>query len=374
MKPRPTIGILIDEINNKKDLINKLTTRIFTAYLEACNEIGASVFTFSLNSIDLINKRVYGYIPSIDILGNMVWNEKWLPIPDLIVNRALVSAPSIKNQKICELINSFPNVKIINKITRISKWKIHESLQENNKINNYLPKTVLFDGIDSLNNMLKEFSCVYLKPTESSLGIGIVRITKDKENKYQARYKISKKNYSTSGSLSNILLRLEPLMGKRIYIIQEGIPLAIYRGNIFHIRVCIQKDGTGEWSIPLWAISATKPDNVVTNHAAGGNELEVEKVISTIFSNNANEVLDKIKGTSLLISEAIEKKFPNIGDIGMDLGITNNAKIYFIEANFRQTKFVSGSTEEYIKRKILFKLPIYYLNYLYELEINSSKS
>jgi hypothetical protein len=374
MKPRPTIGILADEIRHKKDLIGKLTTKVFTAYLEACNEIGASVYTFSLNNIDLINKRVYGYIPTIDSLGNMVWNEQWLPIPDLIVNRALVSAPSIKNEQINKLIKSFPNVKIINKITRISKWNLHESLQNNNKINKYLPKTVLFDGIDSLNNMLKEFSCVYLKPTDSSLGFGIVRITKNKENEYQAKYKIRKNNYSTSGSLSNILLQLEPLMGKRIYIVQEGIPLATYRGNIFDIRVCIQKDGTGEWSIPLWIIRAAKPGNIVTNNAAGGSELEVEKVLNTIFSNNANEVLDKIKSASLLISEAIEKKFPDIGDIGMDLGITNTGKIYFIEANLRHTKFINGSSKEYIKWKITYKVPIYYLNYLYELEIISPKS
>lgn len=374
MKPRPTIGILADEIRHKKDLTSKLTTKVFTAYLEACNEIGASVYTFSLNNIDLTNKKVYGYIPSIDILGNMVWNEQWLPMPDLIVNRVLVSAPSIKNQKIHELINSFPNVKIINKITRISKWKMYESLKNNNEINTYLPKTVLLDGIDSLNNMLKEFSFIYLKPTNSSLGFGIVKITKDKENEYQAKYKVRENNYTTSGSLSNILLQLEPLIGKRKYIVQEGISLATYRGNIFDMRVCIQKNGTGEWSIPLWIIRAAKPGNIVTNNAAGGSELEVERVISTIFSNNADEILAKIKNASLLISQAIEKKFPGVGDIGMDLGITNTGKIYFIEANLRHTKFMNGSFQEYIKWKITYKLPIYYLNYLYELETNSPNS
>lgn len=374
MNPRPTIGILIDNLRRKKDLIGGARASELKAYFEASNEIGASVYAFSLNSIDLINKRVYGYIPSIDSLGNMVWNEQWLPIPDLIVNRALVSAPSIKNEKIDKLINSFPNVKIINRITRIPKWEMHESLQQNNEISKYLPKTILFDGIDSLNNMLKKFSCVYLKPTDSSLGYGVVRITKDRENEYQAKYRIRKYNYSTSGSLSNILLQLEPLISKRLYIVQEGIPLATYRGNIFDFRVCTQKDGNGEWSIPVWIVRAAKPDNVVTNNSAGGRTLVVERVIRTLFSNNANEVLDKIKNASILISETIEKNFSSIGDIGMDLAITNTGKVYFIEANLRQTKFMSGSSKEYRQWKILCKLPIYYLNYLYELEINSPKS
>lgn len=373
MRPRPTIGILADEIRHKRSLTGRLNTNTFRAYLEACNEIGASVYTFGLNDIDLINKRVYGYMPSIDSLGNMIWSGKWFPIPDLIVNRALVSTRSVKNKKIQELLNSSPNVKIINRITRIPKWEMHESLQKNNEISKYLPKTVLFDGIDSLNNMLKEFSCVYLKPTDSSLGFGVVRLVKDKENEYQAKYRRRGKNYSASGSLSNILLHLKPLMGKRTYIVQECIPLATYRGNIFDIRVCIQKDGIGKWRIPLWIIRAAKPDNVVTNNAAGGSELEVEKVISTVFPNNSNEVLNKIKNASLLISKAIENKFPGIGDIGMDLAITNTGKIYFIEANLRHTKFMDGTSKEYEKWKITYKLPIYYLNYLYESEVNNPK-
>jgi glutathione synthase/RimK-type ligase-like ATP-grasp enzyme len=375
MNSGPIIGILTDRIRRKKNLNFKPTTRAFRAYLEACNGIRASVYTFDLNNIDLINKRVYGYIPSIDSLNKMVWNGQWLPIPDLIVNRAYLSASSIGNEKINKLINAFPNIKIINRITRISKWEVHEALQKNNDINKYLPNTVLFYNIDSLSNMLKEFSCVFLKPTDGSLGIGVVRITKDKENEYKAEYRISKNNHSISGSLSNILLQLKPLMGKSIYIVQEGIPLATYRGNIFDFRICVQKDGNGKWIIPIWIIRAAKSEDVVTNNAAGGRTLDVEKVINTIFSNNAGEVLDELKNVSILISEAIEKNFPGTGDIGMDLGITNTGKIYFIEANLRQGKFTrDGDYKEYLEWKISYKVPIYYLNYLYELETSSAKS
>lgn len=373
MKPAPTIGILVDKIRHRKDLTGKIATKEYAAYLEACNEIGASLYTFDLNDIDLISKRVYGYIPSSDNFGNIVWNEEWLPIPDLIVNRALVTAPGFKNRKIRKLEDYFPDVKIINRITRITKWKMYKSLRKNDSINKYLPKTILFDSIDSLNNMLNEFPCVYMKPIDSSLGFGVVRITKDKRNEYKANYRRRGKNYSVSGSLRDILLQLKPLMGKRTYIVQEGIPLATYRGDIFDIRVCIQKDGTGKWSIPLWIIRAASPDSVVTNNAAGGSELKVEKVISTVFPNNANEILDKIENASLLISEAIENKHPGIGDIGMDLAVTNTGKIYFIEANLRHTKFMDGSSEEYRKWSITYKLPIYYLNYLYKFDINNPK-
>jgi glutathione synthase/RimK-type ligase-like ATP-grasp enzyme len=372
MRLGPTIGILTDKIYSKKDLYHISIRRAFRAYLEACNEIGASVCTFDLNDIDLTNKEVYGYIPSINKLGKMVWSGQWLPIPDLIINRAYVYASSSENEILTKLTNAFPNIKIINRITATSKWDMHKALQKNKYVNKYLPKTVLFHGIDSLSNMLKEFSCVYLKPTDGSLGIGIVRITKNTENDCLAEYRINKNNHSISGSLSNILLQLEPLMGKSIYAIQEGIPLAKYRGDIFDMRVCVEKNGKGKWSIPVWIIRAAKSEDVVTNNATGGISLKVERVINALFPDNSAEVLDKIENASLLISKAIEENYPGTGDIGLDLAITNTGKIYFIEANLRQTKCSRhGDYEEYLEWRRTYKVPIYYMNYLYELGTNS---
>jgi glutathione synthase/RimK-type ligase-like ATP-grasp enzyme len=365
---KPIIGILTDEIRNKKILISHLKKKEFQYYMDACNEIGALSYIFTLNNIDLNNKKVRGYIQTIDEHGNMVVKEDFFPLPDLILNRALISSTSPGYQKINKLANAFPNIKIMNRITRVYKWKMHKTLQSSSKINKYLPNTILFTGKNSLEKMLNIFSCVYLKPTGRSLGLGIVRITKNKENEYQAKYRRKKINHSIIGSLDEILPKLKPLMGKRIYIVQQGIPLATYDGNIFDIRVCMQKDGTGEWSTPRWMIRAAESDNVVTNIAAGGNGLDVETVISELFEKRAGQIMDEIKDVGLSISKIIDKKFLGVADIGIDLGITATGKLYFIEANLRQSRLSSVSDKEYNQWRNTFKKPIYYLNYLYKLK------
>jgi hypothetical protein len=373
VKSKPIIGILTDDIRNKKVLISHLKKKEFQYYLDACNEIGALSYIFTLNNLDLKNKKVKGYIQSTDEHGNLIFKEELFPVPDLILNRALLSSSSPGNEKINKLIDTFPNVKIVNRITRVYKWKMHRILQSNSKINKYLPKTILFTGKNSLEKMLKNFSCIYLKPTGRSLGLGIVKITKNKENEYQAKYRRKKTNHSITGNLDEILPKLKPLMGKRIYIVQQGIPLATYNGNIFDIRVCMQKDGTGEWSTPRWMIRAADPDNVVTNIAAGGNGLEVEKVISALFEKRAEQIMNEIKDVGLSISKVIDKRFLGIGDIGIDLGITATGKLYFIEANLRQSRLSSVSAKEYEQWRNTFKKPIYYLNYLYRLESAANK-
>lgn len=370
---KPIIGILTDYIRNKKILISHLKKKEFQYYLDACNEIGALSYIFTLNNLDLNNKKVKGYIQTVDEHGSITFKEDFFPIPDLILNRALISFSSPGNEKINKLIIAFPNVKIVNRITRVYKWKMQRVLQSNSKIDKYLPKTILFTGKKSLEKMLKNFSCVYLKPTGRSLGLGIVRVTKNNENEYQAKFRRKKINHSITGSLDEILPKLKPLMGKRIYIVQQGIPLATYNGYIFDIRVCMQKDGTGEWSTPRWMIRAADPDNVVTNIAAGGNGLEVEKVISTLFEKKAEQIMNEIRDVGLSISKIIDKKFLGIADIGIDLGITATGKLYFIEANLRQSRLSSVSAKEYDQWRNTFKKPIYYLDYLYRLESTNNK-
>lgn len=372
-KSRPILGILIDEVHHEKRLINKLNKSEFKYYLEACNDIGALAYIFTLNGIDIANSRVRGYIPSMDIYNKIIIKERWLPIPDLILNRALVPAASSKYKKLSALLNTFPNIEIVNRISRVNKWVMHKILMNNTLINKYLPKTVLFSGINSLVNMLREFPCVYLKPIGRSLGLGIIRILRENENKYKAEYRLKKVNHSISGSLDDILVKLRPIMGKWTYIVQQGIPLASYKGSIFDIRVCMQKDETGDWSAPRWMIRSAKAENVVTNIAAGGRGLQVEYVISKLFEEKSSLIIEEIKNAGLQISKIIEKSFTGIADIGIDLGITKDGKLYFIEANLRQSRLSSVNKGEYPKWRNTFRKPIYYLNYLYELKQNSRK-
>lgn len=364
----PIIGILTESFiieNHKK---GHHVREAFNCYAEAGNKIGSLIYIFSLNDIDLDHKRIMGYFPVVDSSNIIKWQEQWMPIPDAIHNRIKISISSPKYIKIAEISKLVPSINIVNRTTRVYKWRIQKILEKDHKAKKYLPKTLLFEGINTLTKMLQEFSFIYLKPVGRSLGLGVIKITKVGSDKYTAKYRSNDKLHSLSGSLTEILPELRKFMGERSYIVQEGIPLATYKGNIFDLRVSVQKDETGTWSLSRWKVRVAAPNGIVTNISAGGTGAHINKVMNSVFKEDAPEILNDIKTACLIICKSIENKIRGIGDLGLDIGITEDGKIYFIEANFRELRLNGGSAEDSENWKSTFKKPIYYLNYLYKIQ------
>lgn len=362
----PVIGILTENFilqNHKK---GRFIREDLNCLAEAGNKIGGMIYIFSLNKIDLENKRILGYVPQMNESKVMSWQEQWVPIPDAIHNRIKISPSSPGYEKIDEMSKLIPGIYIINRTTKVYKWRIQKIIEKDNKAKKYLPKTLLFKGISTLTKMLQEFPFVYLKPVGRSLGLGIIKIANTGLDEYTAKYRTGGELYSLSGSLTEILPKLSTLVGKRTYIIQEGIPLATYKGNIFDLRVSVQKDETGTWSISRWKVRVASPNNIITNLSAGGSTGNTNQIMASVFKENASKITNDINAACLTICKAIENKISGIGDIGLDIGVTEGGKIYFIEANFREHRFISGSDEDIESLENTIKKPIYYLNYLYK--------
>lgn len=371
IKIGPVIGILTESYIIRNHKKGRFIREDLNCFAEAGNKIGGLIYIFSLNKIDLENKRILGYVPQMNKSKVMSWQEQWVPIPDAIHNRIKISPLSPGYKKINAISNLIPNLKIINRTNKIYKWTIQKILRKDNKAKEYLPKTLLFKGINTLAKMLQEFPFVYLKPVGRSLGLGIIKIEKDGSDKYTAKFWRRGKMYSLGGSLTDILPKLSTLMGKRTYIAQEGIPLATYKGNIFDIRVSVQKDETNTWSISRWKVRVAAPRSIVTNLSAGGTTGSTNQLMDSVFKDDASKISNDINAACLTICKAIENKISGIGDIGLDIGVTEGGKVYFIEANFREHRFISASDEDTESLENTIKKPIYYLNYLYKIQLQN---
>jgi hypothetical protein len=369
----PIVGILTERLILQDHQKGRTIREAFNCYAEAGVKIGGLTYIFSLNKIDLDNKRILGYVPLMNKSLIMKWQEQWLPIPDVIHNRIKISPSSSGYKKIDEMLKLVPAIKVINRTTKIYKWRIQKILEKDSNTKKYLPKTLLYKGINTLTKILQEFPFIYVKPVGRSLGLGIIKITKVGLDEYTAKYRSRGKLYSLSGNLTEILPKLSTLMGKRAYIVQEGIPLATYNGNIFDLRVSVQKDATGTWSLSRWKVRVAAPSSIVTNISAGGTGAHINQIMDSVFKENAPVILNDIETACLTICRSIENKISGIGDIGLDIGITEGGKVYFIEANFRELRLNSGSAEDLENWKSTFKKPVYYLNYLYKIQLQNHK-
>jgi glutathione synthase/RimK-type ligase-like ATP-grasp enzyme len=321
IKIGPIIAILT-ESKYLKDFLDKTEcVEDYSLYAGAAEEVNSLIYVFSVKNLNLKDKYINGYLPLKEKNNSWTWHKQPLPMPDIICNRmaAAVSSPAFKNIKNIEKI--VPGIKIINRITKISKWKIAEILQGESDARKYIPETVLFNGPEDIIKMLGKYPEIYLKPVRRSLGLGIVKMTGNANGNYTAYYCVNGNNLKTSGSLSEILAELRVVMGKRVYIVQQGIPVALYEECPCDIRVTMQKDGTGEWSLVRWIARVAAPGNIVSNVAAGGRGVSAEKVLRKNFKGRMQELKDEIKKAGIIIAKALDRRIDDIGDLGMDIGI-----------------------------------------------------
>lgn len=362
---------LLTENKFLKDYLNETEcVEEYSLYADAAEEVGSLIYVFSLRNLNSNGKYINGYMPEKEENSKWTWHKRRLPMPDAICNRMAAAASSPAYKKIEFMEKIAPDIKIINRITKISKWKIAEILQKDSAAKKYIPETHLLRGPRDIIKMLEKYPMIYLKPVRRSLGLGIIKMEKNNVGNYTAYYNVNRVNLKINGDVNWILAELSEVMGKRGYIVQQGIPVALYKEKVFDLRVTIQKDGTGEWSFTRWAARVGAPGNIVSNVAAGGKGLPAEKVLSENFDGRIQAIKDEVNRAGLVIAEALDRGLNDIGDLGLDIGIDMDGKIYLFEVNFRAIRPDDIRPKDVKAWLRIYHTPVYYLRYLYDVEMD----
>ncbi|EYE89494.1 hypothetical protein Q428_02370 [Fervidicella metallireducens AeB] len=338
-------------------------------YSEAGLKSGVLVYFFSLDDIDLTNKSVNGLVRIRDKKGFSYIKRQPLPVPDAIHNRLAVAKGSINDKKLIELERSVPDIKIINRITKINKWKIYKILSKDKSVSIYLPKTLRLKSSKNITDMLQEFPFVILKPVGRSLGLGVIKVTKLSSDRFKAYYHLNGKNLSIQGNIDFILDNLKKIMGRRLYIVQQGIELTTFENCPFDLRVTMQKDSSADWTLSRWYARVASEGSIVTNVSSGGRGVKITKALYPSLGSKTELTLNKIYKASLVICKALDEKIKDIGDLGLDIGIDENGNPYLIEVNFRDFKKYNDELGQEEGWEKMYYKPIYFLKHLYEEKI-----
>ncbi|MDF2671739.1 MAG: hypothetical protein K0R09_4 [Clostridiales bacterium] len=365
----PIIALLTENKFLKDYLNGTKCVEKYDLYADAAENASALIYVFSLRNLNSKDKYINGYIPKKDENNKWTWHKRLLPMPDAICNRMATAATSPAYERIKLIEEIVPNIKIVNRVTKISKWTIAEILQRDLVAKKYIPETHLLRGSGDIINMLEKYPVAYLKPVRRSLGLGIIKMEKNTEGNYTAYYNVNRFNLKINGDVNYILAELSEIMGKRRYIVQQGIPVALYRGEIFDLRVTIQKNGIGEWSFSRWSARVAGPGNIVSNVAAGGKGVPAKRILREIFGDRFQGIKDEVKKAGLIIAEALDRRLISIGDLGLDIGIDLNENIYLFEANFRAIRPSNINSKDKEAWRRTYHTSIYYLRYLYDVEI-----
>lgn len=331
----PYIGIFVNQ-ENIKSLINGKSVNEYLQFNAACKSLYGSTCFFSIKNIDWDRKLVQGLVRQ-----NSGWVVQILPLPKIIYDRNSENnsrAESIELRKrlkdICQILNPMP---------KLAKWETIKAIEKNPKLVSIIPATIRYKDSNDLENSLKVYPFLYLKPDSLSKGKGIFRVSKNQNKKYRVEYRTPEQNHNVSlESLKDLEILMSQYSKKGGgYIIQREIYKAAFRGDSFDIRALFQKDFQGVWQLSGAAGRISGKGSIITSPRSGGAVEDLETILKEVFNESyktSNGLYQNIVRLGREICLSIDKEFGDCIELGLDMAIDKNRRIWLIEANGKPAK------------------------------------
>lgn len=328
----PLIGVLSDGPTSSQT--NPFGSR--TGFIKQLLRQGSRtsyIFAFTPRDIDWEDETVNGYF--LNEAGRFI--RKRVPLPDVVYNR-LPSRRAETTSPINQLRERFVRRRIpFFNWSFFNKSDIYRLLEKDPAVGRYVPESIMSPSSEQIKEMLEQHSLIYYKPNSGSLGNGIYRLSYIPKSGYYARYRKNGRNALIRfSSFASLMRTLQARHGRSLrgYVAQQGIRLIEIDGCPIDFRFHMHKNGRNQWAVVGIGAKKAGKGSVTTHLKNGGSLLTPEQALSRTFGSRADEVLRNAKAIAITLAEAIESHQQHlIGEIGFDLGIDREERIWMFEAN-----------------------------------------
>ncbi|MNH84274.1 Endospore coat-associated protein YheD [compost metagenome] len=353
------VGILLNAAMYRGVPRRKTGQESLSNYEEAAAEFGLIPVFIHIGDIFIHKGRTAAYI-----YQNHQYEQVSMPIPDVIHNRAIFQENSAQ-RKIEALISR--GIDVFNVNNRYGKDVIHRLLSADPYLRSSLPDTAVF-SYPALRRFMELHDDLILKPCRGTVGRGIMRLHREKSG-WRITYPSSMRNptwikHKLRGS--ELPSYVQQYLHRVPYLIQERIPLAESKGRSFDIRVSVQRGMTGEWAVTGMFAKKSPPGIFISNLAGGGKAYPVPELLSYVMSpSQASRVIDQVEHLALTTANYLSLNLPLLADLGLDIGVTEDGRIYFIECNGRDQRYGFNKAGMKDTWKASYREPMAFAWYLY---------
>lgn len=364
----PVIGILAVSLPNRSR--SELEPTSIQAELTYLSHVGRSikglVFVFLPSSVNWEQKKVKGY--NYKFLGphHGVWESATYPMPDVVYNRIASRSSELREsvQNTLSKLNTLPYTQVFNP-SYLNKWQVYKTLSKNPALLRYIPETMKLTE-ESLTAMLKKYNVLYLKPSNGSLGRGIIKVKKLANNNLKYTIYARGRINGNVESPAKLLSKTRSTRKENLYIVQQGLELAKYSRSVFDIRIIFQKNGQGQWQIGKKLARIAPGRSSISNLSRGGRATRSSVIMKSLFRKKS--IIDaknaEIKALCEMVASELDREAEGrFGELGLDIGIDKNGRIWLIEANSKPRKTTETEASKVIMRNT-FKRPLEYASYL----------
>lgn len=315
------VGILVDEKIFRNIKNSKTRNEKIYLYNKAAIQHGLTPVYLCLTQIFPSSGKARGYKYS-----NGKYTYVRLAIPQVIHNRTLPRSKLNSNR-----LKYLKKTSIVfNSQNRISKLRIHKLLKK--RFASHLPMTKKYTKFN-LRSMMNDYSSLYIKPQNSSLGRGIIKISHQPNDKWKLQ--LPNRSLVLNTKLTEKLL--DKVVNNKKYMIQETLNLAQYNGSPYDIRVTVQRGINGHWQVTGMFGKVARKGSHVTNVARGGYVKKCTQLFKNIRYPTATS--QAVKNLALDIAQYLGGQLHHLADVGLDIGINSLGKPYFIELNCRDQRY-----------------------------------
>ncbi|MBU8879957.1 YheC/YheD family protein [Bacillus sp. FJAT-29790] len=314
---------LIGMLHHRKDPQTVIKSYAYAAVAKA---EGAKFVYFSPGTVNFVNNSIRG-----QVYENGNWVEKIMPFPDVIYN---AGSPE-KLSKSKEIIQSLKEKIPFTTHSIGNKWNINERLKEAKEFSHYLIPTEIVKDTEHFFKFVHAFEKVVFKPIDGRKGKGIFFISKNK-NGFQVK-KDTENFYYSKQQLNDFI---EAMLATGTYISQPYIQSITRSGQVYDFRLHVQKNGEGKWVITTIYPRIAPKGSIVPNINNGGSTNYLDPFLQQEFKEEAFNIKRTLEHFSLSLANHLDELQmlhygEVIDEIGVDVGLDENLKIWIYEVNWR---------------------------------------
>jgi hypothetical protein len=293
------------------------------AYAAVAKAEGVDFFYFTPGKVNIHKESIMGKVYE---KGN--WVDKEFPFPEVIFN---ASGPVTNKAE--EIVNYLYDRIPFTSHSIGHKMSVYKRIKEAGEYESYLIPSEFWSNFDKFKEMMKRFGKVIVKPVSGHQGGGILSIEREGEIDYRVNEK-GEMNVFTEKELNQLLLEKTE---EQDYLIQPFITCKIKSGNVYDFRLHVQKNGVGKWVITSIYPRIGQLGTITSNMASGGYTAYLKQFLKAEFGEKWFDMFQQLKWFSLNFPIHFDSlyKQDSFDELGIDVGLDQNMKLWLFEVNWR---------------------------------------